>query len=73
MIRGCISQKTLTALAVVSNRGSCTNTVAKSIVQILAPYSCQGDSNIRNTEAAVEEVSTWKVESDEVLVRLDVE
>ena len=57
---------------IVSNIGSCTYKVAKGTAQILAPYSCQVESYIRNTKDLVEDVSTWKVELDEILVSFDV-
>ena len=57
---------------IVSSVGSCTYKVAKGIAKILAPYSQQVESCIRNTKDLMEEILTWKVEPDEVLVSFDV-
>ena len=57
---------------IVSTVGSCTYKVVKGVARVLASYSQQVESYIRNTKDLMEEIKTWKLEPDAVLVSFDV-
>ena len=57
---------------IVSTVGSCTYKVAKGTARVLAPYCQQVESYIQNTKELVEEIKSWRIEPDEILVSFDV-
>ena len=57
---------------IVSSIGSCTYKIAKRLAPILTQYSQQVQSYIRNTKELVEEVRSWEIKQDEVLISFDI-
>ena len=57
---------------IVSSVGSCTYKVAKQVARVLARYSKEVASYVRNTQELVNAVRNWELQPDEMLVSFDV-